>query len=514
VAWLATAACAAAATPDVVAAEPASTAVTVPDYGSLWVARAAQNSLVEYGASASGASMPSVTISGPATGLSDPAGVTVDHQGDVFAVNAGSDSITEYAPGASGDAAPVATISGSRTGIAAPSSIAVLDDHVWVSDPGANLLLAFTIGSSGDILPAQTIAGERTRLDNPVQIAASQDGFGIWALNRPSSGRPSLTGYADEAGNVAPTYRIAGKHTEMEDPAAIAVDSDLNVEVADRSANAILRYDGWVNGSVDEPPDDSIGGSRTLIDQPDGVSVDAVGNVIVANSGGDVLVFGGKGYGNYAPQRVVTGAAEGSAGIFVPAEPPRPPTHVHPDIRRHSVRLRWDPPRDSGGGLFYYQVCAAELFDSAPICASDLSPGEFYTRTHVNLGRLQDGVIYIFAVQAINATGESPLAGFKTAEPRGAPAPPVNLAAATTAHTISLAWSKPDNNGGAAITSYRILTARCHTGRGCSPPRTTRTSRSHVKLRHLRPRSRYMIKVRAVNKYGAGRPATEHAATR
>jgi hypothetical protein len=482
-------------------------------YGSLWVSRGSQNALVQYAGSASGSATPTVTISGAATGLSDPVGVTVDHRGDVFAVNAGNDSITEYDAGASGDVVPVATIAGANTGLAAPSSIAVMDDQVWISDPGTDRLEAFSVGSSGDVWPAETIAGSKTRLDNPVQIAASQDGFGIWVLNRPTSSRPSLAGYAQGAGNVAPTYRIAGKNTRLVDPTAIAVDSQANIEVAESASNAILRFDGWTT-MHDEPPDDSISGSRTGIDQPDAVSVDALGHLSVANAGsGTLLVFAGKGYGNYPPTRTITGAGAGSSGIFVPAAPPSRPRRLHLDVRRHSVVVTWRQPRDTGGGLYYYQVCAAALDELAPICDSDVGPGEFYTHRRVSVGRLQDGVTYIFAVQAYNAIGESPLAGFKTAEPRGAPSPPQDLTVATTARTASMAWSKPDSNGGSAITGYRLLTSRCAAPHQCGTQRTTTTRHRRITLRRLIPGSRYLIKVKAINRYGSSPPETIRTTT-
>ena len=57
-------------------------------------------SITEYAPGARGNAGPVVTISGSATGLSNPNGVAFDAAGDLFVTNVGNDSVTEYAPGA------------------------------------------------------------------------------------------------------------------------------------------------------------------------------------------------------------------------------------------------------------------------------------------------------------------------------------------------------------------------------------------------------------------------------
>ena len=67
-------------------------------------------SILGFPVGAKGNLAPTVTISGPHTGLSAPVGVAVDGHGDVFTADFNGNQILEYGPGAQGDVAPIATI--------------------------------------------------------------------------------------------------------------------------------------------------------------------------------------------------------------------------------------------------------------------------------------------------------------------------------------------------------------------------------------------------------------------
>lgn len=108
----------------------------------------------------------SSSITGPATGLNNPAHVVVDGQGKIYVVNRGSQnpvaqnpSITVYAANASGDAAPVQSIGGGSgwiTELSEPYGIAVdALGRIFVADNGR--VLVFAAGATGNVAPVQRI---------------------------------------------------------------------------------------------------------------------------------------------------------------------------------------------------------------------------------------------------------------------------------------------------------------------------------------------------------------------
>src|ERR1019366_862470 len=72
------------------------------------------DSVTVFAANASGNAIPTTTISGAATGLSNPNGIALDDKGNIYVTN--GTSVTVYAAGSSGNVAPTATISGANTG--------------------------------------------------------------------------------------------------------------------------------------------------------------------------------------------------------------------------------------------------------------------------------------------------------------------------------------------------------------------------------------------------------------
>lgn len=73
---------------------------------------------------------PTLTISGAATGLDVPQGITLDPNSNLYVLNDGSfnggtDSVTAYAAGASGNVAPTLTLSGPQTGLGLPTGILI-----------------------------------------------------------------------------------------------------------------------------------------------------------------------------------------------------------------------------------------------------------------------------------------------------------------------------------------------------------------------------------------------------
>ena len=134
----------------------------------MFVANFNGNSVTEYARRASGNVAPIADISGPATGLSGPAGIWVDASGHLFVANFNANSVTEYARGASGNVAPVADISGSATGVNVPGAVAAdARGHVFVANFNGNSVTEYARRASGNVAPIADISRVRHRAQRP-----------------------------------------------------------------------------------------------------------------------------------------------------------------------------------------------------------------------------------------------------------------------------------------------------------------------------------------------------------
>jgi hypothetical protein len=121
-----------------------------------------------------------VTISGSATGLSNPNGVAFDSAGDLFVTNEGNAPVTEHAPGASGDVSPIATVQGASTLLNAPDGIAVdPTGRMYVAnltDGTAGTVTEYAAGARGNAAPTVTISGAATKLTEPDAVGPDDAG--------------------------------------------------------------------------------------------------------------------------------------------------------------------------------------------------------------------------------------------------------------------------------------------------------------------------------------------------
>src|SRR5207245_1287370 len=135
------------------------------------------------------------------------------------------------------------------------------------------------------------------------------------------------------------------------------------------------------------------------------------------------------------------------------------------------------------------------------------------TTTYSDTG-LAAGTAYIYRVSAINSVGSSlPSNNASATTLAVAPSPPMGLAAtAVSSSQISLSWTAP-NNGGSAITGYKIerstddgttwSTLVANTG-------STATTYSDTGLTHT---TTYTYRVSAINSVGTGSPSSTTSAT-
>ena len=86
--------------------------------------------------------------------------------------------------------------------------------------------------------------------------------------------------------------------------------------------------------------------------------------------------------------------------VYLPDEPPPPPTMVSAVARDGAVELSWrgSPDPDTAGYLVYYGASRGEYFGKG--AAQGPSPVDAGNRTTVRIGGLRNGVLYYFAVAA------------------------------------------------------------------------------------------------------------------
>jgi DNA-binding beta-propeller fold protein YncE len=120
------------------------------------------------------------------------------------------------------------------------------------------------------------------------------------------------------SGNTAPLRVIQGPKTELNWPAAIAID-ERNGElfVANDIGNSVLVFAPDAQGDV--APLRKIEGPATSMDSPSGVYVDTKNNELwVANYGNHTMtVFAPTAAGNVTPKRVIRSGPAGSRSLMI-----------------------------------------------------------------------------------------------------------------------------------------------------------------------------------------------------
>jgi sugar lactone lactonase YvrE len=492
-----------------VLAAPAGHASAPLPFGTTWVADHGTNTITAYAAGADGNAGPIATIKGTNTGLSNPENVALDSAGNIYVTNFGANSVTKYAAGANGNVAPVATISGTSTGLNGPTGIAVSGSAVWVSDSNSGVLERFGTASNGNALPYASIYGASTHLSNPTAVAVAPNGLGVWAVNNPLGGTPSVTEFdAVASGNAHPVHDVTGSHTALSNPSSVAVDGDGRAWVTDSDSNAVTVYASGGNHA----PLQTLAGAKTGLAHPSAIGFDALGQPTIANVDGSLRSFSATASGNTAPRRTITGAStqlSAPTGVTLYANPPSAPRDLHVAAGDGHVHLSWQAPTSSGGGIVGYAV---EKLSAKPGSGATALVSVGHVSTHstsATEGHLKNGHRYYFAVVAVNQRGLGAFSGFVAATPASTPSVVRSLVAKPESNALRVSWKAPKHSGGKSITSYRIQYATCSIGTKHCVVTTVRTKPKvrAVTLHALANGFRYSIRVAAHNAKGYGKAA-------
>ncbi len=135
--------------------------------------------------------------------------------------------------------------------------------------------------------------------------------------------------------------------------------------------------------------------------------------------------------------------------------PPTPPLGVRHAYGELFIRLEWDVPVDDLGlPVADYVVYRGEGEGPLSPIGATGSPSRAFVDTGVEVG-----VVYRYAVAAINAKGESLLSDEHEAMARVRPGPPIGVIASAEESAVRVTWSPPAFDGASPVLGYWVYHA-------------------------------------------------------
>lgn len=232
-------------------------------------------------------------------------GIAVDEKNQELMLTVEDDSaVSTFRKTAKGSESPIRLLQGDRTLLAWP--------HGITHDPKTDLIYVTNWGSRSKKVPPPA---------SQPRVGTLGRGFGKdrWPLARaynvPGQGEltpPSITVYRRTAeGDTAPVQVIQGPKTQLNWPAAVAIDHERGeLYVANDTTSSILVFKADANGDV--APIRVLAGPKTQIKNPTGVAVDLKNQELwVTNlSSHNATVYKLTASGDTPPLRVIRGARE------------------------------------------------------------------------------------------------------------------------------------------------------------------------------------------------------------
>jgi len=223
--------------------------------------------------------------------------------------------------------------------------------------------------------------------------------------------------------------------------------------------------------------------------------------------GGSYLCTAAPGYDG--PTGLGTPNGVGSFAVTA-ANVPGAPTGLSASAGNGSVSLSWTAPSNNGGAAItkynVYRGTSSGGEGSTPIAS--VTSGTTYTDSG-----LSNGTTYYYQVTAVNSAGESGRSSESSATPTAtAPGAPTGLTASGGNGSVSLSWTAPSSNGGAAITKYNVYRGTSSGGEGSTPYAVVTSGTSYTDS-GLSNGTTYYYQVSAVNSSGEGARSAEASAT-
>ena len=226
----------------------------------------------------------------------------------------------------------------------------------------------------------------------------------------------------------------------------------------------------------------------------------------------DTAVTNGTTY--YYEVSAVNGVGEGAKSAEASATPatvtvPGAPTNLAATGSNARVALSWSAPSSNGGSsVTGYKVYRGTTSGTETLLTS-VGTTTSYSDTAVT-----NGTTYYYEVSAVNGVGEGAKSAEASATPATTPGAPQGLTARqATSKGVTLTWSAPASNGGAAITGYK-LNRSTRSGRETSYVTVScTTSTCSYTDTGTNSRTTYYYNVAATNRVGTG-PVSNQASAR
>ncbi|MCY4648255.1 MAG: fibronectin type III domain-containing protein [Gammaproteobacteria bacterium] len=209
-------------------------------------------------------------------------------------------------------------------------------------------------------------------------------------------------------------------------------------------------------------------------------------------------------WSNVASATTVADAPDAPTGLS--ATPPGGPGG------RTQLVLRWTRPTSDGGSpITGYRIRVSETGVTwRVLVASTETAGTTYT--HIGL---TPGATWYYRVAAINVQGAGAWSNIATGTTNASvPGAPRSLRAlASGASSITLSWEAPADDGGAAVTGYRIEGHRVGQTSWTTLSANTGTTARTYRHTGLEPATAWRYRVMAINRIGVGARSGEAGAT-
>jgi len=207
-----------------------------------------------------------------------------------------------------------------------------------------------------------------------------------------------------------------------------------------------------------------------------------------------VIAYNDIGYGESS--NVASATTEGKA-----VAPDAPTGLSATAMGGNEIHLSWTAPSENGGAeIIGYRIETSRYANFNWSELEDDTGNDETTYEHTNLS---PGSTRFYRVSAINSAGTSVVSNTVSATTLSLPGAPTNLTATASGSTrINLSWRAPSDNGGAAITGYRIETwigsswTTVQENTGSTTPSYT--------VRNLRPSTSRYYRVFTITSVGTG----------
>jgi len=194
----------------------------------------------------------------------------------------------------------------------------------------------------------------------------------------------------------------------------------------------------------------------------------------------------------------------------IPASKTGAPRDVTIEISDRTLRLSWRAPANNGGAAVSgYRVRWAQGANSIAWIDPPGEAGRAVTgATQTDLTDLTNGAVYEVQVAAINPAGTGPFSGSTRGIPAAKPGAPRDVRIEISDRALRLSWTAPANNGGAAVSSYRVRWAQGADSKSWTDPPGAAglavVSATQTDLTDLTNGTVYEVQVAAVNAAGTG----------